>query len=191
MSTLLSESGCQYIRPAAIIPEEQPTGDVMDLNLSSTAANPTGDGEGNEEFVRVLIIGSGPAGLSAALYAARADLDPVVLTGMELGGQVSLTYAVENYPGFPDGVGGMEMVDLFQKQAQRFGARIEFDLASEVDLSDRPFKVKTQNGKLYSAESLIITTGASAVHLDVPGENEGESFLDSLCRKCHHRASTR
>jgi thioredoxin reductase (NADPH) len=156
----------------------------MDLNLSSTAANPTGDGEEDEEFVRVLIIGSGPAGLSAALYAARADLDPVVLTGMELGGQVSLTFAVENYPGFPEGIGGMEMVDLFQKQAQRFGAQIEFDLASEVDLSERPFKVKTQNGKSYSAESLIISTGASAIHLNVPGEEEFTGRGVSYCATC-------
>jgi thioredoxin reductase (NADPH) len=156
----------------------------MDLNLNDTTTNPTGDGEGNEEFVRVLIIGSGPAGLSAALYAARADLDPVVLTGMELGGQVSLTFAVENYPGFPEGIGGMEMVDLFQKQAQRFGAQIEFDLAAEVDLSERPFKVKTQNGKLYSAESLIISTGASAIHLNVPGENEFTGRGVSYCATC-------
>jgi thioredoxin reductase (NADPH) len=135
----------------------------MDLNIKGAGAIPTGNGEDNEEFVRVLIIGSGPAGLSAALYAARADLEPVVLTGMELGGQVSLTFAVENYPGFPEGIGGMELVDLFQKQAERFGARMEFDLAAEVDLSERPFKVKTQNGKLYLAETLIISTGASAV----------------------------
>ena len=156
----------------------------MDLNLSSTAATPTGDSEENEEFVRVLVIGSGPAGLAAALYAARADLDPLVLTGMELGGQVSLTFAVENYPGFPEGIGGMEMVDLFQKQAQRFGARVEYDLASEVDFSERPFKVKTQNGKVYSAESVIISTGASAVHLNVPGENEFTGRGVSYCATC-------
>lgn len=156
----------------------------MDLNLSSTAATPTGDSEEIEEFVRVLVIGSGPAGLAAALYAARADLDPLVLTGMELGGQVSLTFAVENYPGFPEGIGGMEMVDLFQKQAQRFGARIEYDLASEVDFSERPFKVKTQNGKVYSAESVIISTGASAVHLNVPGENEFTGRGVSYCATC-------
>lgn len=156
----------------------------MDLNLNKSTANPTGGSENDEEFVRVLVIGSGPAGLSAALYAARADLDPVVLTGLELGGQVSLTFAVENYPGFPEGIGGMEMVDLFQKQAQRFGARIEFDLASEVDFSERPFKVKTQNGKSYLAESVIISTGASAVHLNVPGEDEFTGRGVSYCATC-------
>jgi thioredoxin reductase (NADPH) len=156
----------------------------MDLNFNSTGSIPPGSGEDDQEFVRVLIIGSGPAGLSAALYAARADLEPLVLTGMELGGQVSLTYAVENYPGFPEGIGGMELVDLFQKQAERFGARIEFDLAAEVDLSERPFKVKTQNGKSYLAESLIISTGASAVHLDVPGENELTGRGVSYCATC-------
>jgi len=156
----------------------------MDLNLGGTATNPSSNGDDQEEFVRVLVIGSGPAGLSAALYAARADLDPVVLTGMELGGQVSLTFAVENYPGFPEGIGGMELVDLFQKQAQRFGARIEFDLAAEVDFSDRPYKVKTQNGKSYLAESVIISTGASAVHLNVPGENEFTGRGVSYCATC-------
>lgn len=156
----------------------------MDFNLSQSGVNPADGGERNEERVKVLIIGSGPAGLSAALYAARADLEPVVLTGLELGGQVSLTYTVENYPGFPEGVGGMEMVDLFQKQAERFGAKMEFDLAAEVDLSDRPFKVKTQNGNLYLAETLIISTGASAVHLDIPGENEFTGRGVSYCATC-------
>ena len=115
----------------------------MELNLNSLADKSPSPEGGQEEAVRVLIIGSGPAGLSAALYAARADLEPVVLTGMELGGQVSLTFAVENYPGFPEGIGGMELVELFQKQAERFGARLEYDLAAEVDFSERPFKVVT------------------------------------------------
>ena len=156
----------------------------MDLNLQSMAANPASPGGDQEEAVRVLIIGSGPAGLSAALYAARADLEPVVLTGMELGGQVSLTLAVENYPGFPEGIGGMELVELFQKQAERFGARLEYDLAGEVDFSERPYKVVTQNGKRYSAESIIITTGASAIHLNVPGEDEFTGRGVSYCATC-------
>jgi thioredoxin reductase (NADPH) len=154
----------------------------MDFSLSElTQASENGAGE---EEVRVLILGSGPAGLSAALYAARANLDPVVLTGMELGGQVSLTHIVENYPGFPEGVGGMEMVELFQKQAERFGARIEIDTAAQVDLSQRPFRVKTYSEKIYLAETLIITTGASALHLNVPGENEFTGRGVSYCATC-------
>jgi thioredoxin reductase (NADPH) len=153
----------------------------MDMSENNKSSD---NGNDNVESVKILIIGSGPAGLSAALYGARADLDPVVLTGMELGGQVSLTFAVENYPGFPDGIGGMELVDLFQKQAERFGARIEFDLATEVDLSERPFNVKTQNGKQYLAETLIICTGASAIHLNVPGENEFVGRGVSYCATC-------
>ena len=156
----------------------------MDLNLSGITANSDSQAGAQPEFVRVLIIGSGPAGLSAALYAARADLEPVVLTGLELGGQVSLTFAVENYPGFPDGIGGMELVELFQKQAERFGARLEYDLAAEVDFSERPYKVLTQNGKSYLAESVIITTGASAVHLNVPGESEFTGRGVSYCATC-------
>jgi thioredoxin reductase (NADPH) len=111
-------------------------------------------------------------------------MNPVVLTGMELGGQVSLTYVVENYPGFPDGVGGLEMVELFQKQAERFGARVEYDSAMEVDLSERPFRVKTQSDKVYLAGALIITTGASAVHLNVPGESEFTGRGVSYCATC-------
>jgi thioredoxin reductase (NADPH) len=156
----------------------------MDLNLSILPTQGASVGTPESERVRMLILGSGPAGLSAALYAARADLNPVVLTGLELGGQVSLTYIVENYPGFPEGIGGMEMVDLFQKQAERFGARVEVDSAAEVDLSRRPFKVRTQNGKIYLAETLIIATGASARHLNVPGETELIGRGVSYCATC-------
>jgi thioredoxin reductase (NADPH) len=151
----------------------------MDFNLTNFSTSKSGD----VEQVRVLIIGSGPAGLSAGLYAARADLEPVILTGMVHGGQVSLTYTVENYPGFPDGIGGQEMVELFQKQAERFGARIEFDSATEVDLSQRPFRVKTYN-KEYLAESLIIASGATPRHLNVSGENELTGRGVSYCATC-------
>jgi thioredoxin reductase (NADPH) len=150
----------------------------MEFNLSNLSAPSAG-----EIPVKVLILGSGPAGLSAALYAARADLAPVVLSGMELGGQVSLTYTVENYPGFPDGVGGSQLVELFQKQAERFGAKVEFDTASEVDLSKRPFRVSTYNA-IYLADSLIITTGATPRQLEVPGERELTGRGVSYCATC-------
>jgi thioredoxin reductase (NADPH) len=152
----------------------------MDFNMSSVSGGP---GETEEQHVKVLVIGSGPAGFTAALYAARADMEPVVLTGMEHGGQVSLTYVVENYPGFPEGVGGSEMVELFQKQAERFGARVEFDTAVEVDLSQRPFRVQTYN-TTYLAESLIISTGATPRHLNVPGEVELTGRGVSYCATC-------
>ncbi len=151
----------------------------MDFSLTGLSTSKA-DGE---EHIKVLIIGSGPAGLSAALYAARADLAPVVLTGMELGGQVSLTHIVENYPGFPEGVGGAELVELFQKQAERFGTRIEFDTVTEVDFSTRPFRVQTYNG-VYLADTLIITTGATPRHLEVPGETELTGRGVSYCATC-------
>ena len=156
----------------------------MDFSLKSVSTSPSSSEDTREEAVKVLILGSGPAGLSAALYAARAELRPVVLTGMALGGQVALTHAVENYPGFPDGIGGMEMVELFQKQAERFGTRIEFDTASEVDLSNRPYVVRTLNGIRYLADTLIITTGASARSLNVPGEKELTGRGVSYCGTC-------
>jgi thioredoxin reductase (NADPH) len=156
---------------------------MANLNFTNLAANSKKNNSRSGEPVKVLILGSGPAGFSAALYAARADLNPVVLTGMELGGQVSLTYTVENYPGFPDGIGGQEMVELFQKQAERFGARVEFDTALEVDLSERPFYVRTYNTE-YLAETLIITTGATPVHLNVPGEVELTGRGVSYCATC-------
>ena len=152
----------------------------MDFNLTNFSS---GNSESGEKHVKVLVIGSGPAGLAAALYAARADLNPVVLAGMELGGQVSLTYTVENYPGFPDGVGGPELVELFQKQAERFGAVVEFDSATEVDLSHRPFQVQTYS-TTYLADSLIISTGATSRHLNIPGETELTGRGVSYCATC-------
>lgn len=152
----------------------------MDINLMNLSSSKPTKGEIS---TRVLILGSGPAGLSAALYAARADLDPIVLTGMELGGQVSLTNIVENYPGFPEGVGGNELVELFQKQAERFGTKLEFDTASEVDLSKRPFKVQTFNST-YLADTLIVSTGATSRRLDIPGETELTGRGVSYCATC-------
>lgn len=153
---------------------------MMNFNLTGFSSAPSSN---EETHVKVLILGTGPAGLTAALYAARADLEPVVLTGMEHGGQVSLTYTVENYPGFPEGVGGTELVELFQKQAERFGAKLEFDTATEVDLSSRPFRVTTYN-KTYLADALIISTGATPRHLDIPGEKELTGRGVSYCATC-------
>lgn len=137
----------------------------------------------NGKHVKVLVIGSGPAGYAAALYAARAELEPVVLTGMQLGGQAALTFTIENYPGFPEGVGGPELGELFQKQAEHFGATTEFDTANGVDFSQRPFKVTTDSGE-YLADSVIISTGASPNHLNIPGEEILTGKGVSYCGTC-------
>lgn len=152
----------------------------MALNLSGLSSEKD---QNSGQPVKVLILGSGPAGLTAALYAARAEMNPLVITGMELGGQAALTHTIENYPGFPEGVGGSQLGELFQKQAERFGARIEFDTASAVDLSRRPFKVTTYNAE-YLAETLIISTGASPNHLKVPGEDALTGRGVSWCATC-------
>lgn len=135
------------------------------------------------KHVKVLVLGAGPAGLSAALYAARADLEPVVLTGMQLGGQAALTHTIENYPGFPEGVGGAQLGELFQKQAEHFGAKVEYDMAHEVDLTQRPFKVVTDSGE-YRAETLVLSTGANPTHLNIPGEIELTGRGVSYCATC-------
>jgi thioredoxin reductase (NADPH) len=137
----------------------------------------------NAKHVKVLVLGSGPTGNAAALYAARAELQPVVLTGMQLGGQAALTYTIENYPGFPEGVGGAQLGELFQKQAEHFGTVTEFDLANSVDLSKRPFKVTTDSSE-YLADVLIIGTGASPTHLEIPGEVELTGRGVSYCATC-------
>jgi thioredoxin reductase (NADPH) len=151
----------------------------MEFNVT----NLSGMEEEEHHPYKVLVLGSGPAGWSAALYAARAELNPLVLTGMEIGGQAALTHTIENYPGFPDGVGGSQLGELFQKQAERFGARVEYDTATEVDLSKRPFTIKTY-GQEFKAETLIISTGASPTHLNVPGEVELTGKGVSYCATC-------
>ena len=152
----------------------------MNFNLNAMSGNVSDSNTGPK---KVLILGSGPAGLSAALYAARAELEPLVLTGMELGGQAATTNTIENYPGFPEGVGGAELGELFQKQAEKFGAKVEFETATAVDLSSRPFKVSTYDRE-FLAETLIITTGASPNHLNIPGEKELTGRGVSYCGTC-------
>jgi len=139
--------------------------------------------DADSEVLDVLILGSGPAGLSAAIYAARAELEPVVLTGLQMGGQAALTNEIENYPGFPDGVGGSELGELMQKQAERFGAKVEYELATELDLSARPFRVQTENKQIL-AKSLIIATGASPIYLNIEGEKELTGKGVSYCGTC-------
>lgn len=153
--------------------------------MTFTPSHTPFDDEGLETHgpYKVLILGGGPTGLSAALYAARAELNPLVLTGLQIGGQVAITHAVENYPGFPDGVGGPELVELFQKQAERFGAVLEFDSAVAVDFSQHPFRVKGYNA-IYEAETVIIATGATPRKLEIPGEVEFTGRGVSYCGTC-------
>ena len=132
----------------------------------------------------IIIIGSGPAGLTAAIYAARANQTPLLITGNEIGGQIATTNEVENYPGFPDGITGPELVAVMQKQAERFGARVEIDYVTKVNLKTHPFELETENGKTYHAKSLIVATGASARKLDVPGEKELAGRGVSYCATC-------
>ncbi len=153
----------------------------MEFKLGGITAGPSASD--TPERTKLLILGSGPAGLTAALYAARAGLEPLVLTGLEIGGQVALTHIVENYPGFPEGVGGQELVDRFKAQAERFGARLVMDTATEVNLQTRPFQVKTY-GNTYEADALIIATGASPRKLGVPGEAEFTGRGVSYCATC-------
>lgn len=152
----------------------------MDLQFSSMKVEKTKE---NNQIEKMIIIGSGPAGLAAALYAARAEVSPLVLTGTEVGGQASLTYMIENYPGYPEGVGGIEMGELFRKQAERFGARIEYETANQVDFSSRPFRISAY-GRDYLTETVIIATGASPNHLGVPGEKELTGRGVSYCATC-------
>ncbi len=132
---------------------------------------------------QVIIIGSGPAGLTAALYTARAQLEPLVFVGDTLGGQVAISSEIENYPGFPEGLTGPELGQLFQKQAERFGARLEYDTITGLDLSVRPFKVIAYGGE-REAHALIIATGSSPRKLGVPGEEEFAGRGVSYCATC-------
>lgn len=140
--------------------------------------------DGTIEKVHVLIIGSGPAGYSAAIYASRANLKPVLYQGIQPGGQLTITTEVENYPGYPDGIQGPEMMVDFEKQAKRMGADIRFGLATKVDFSKQPYKVEIDEEKWIEADAIIIATGASAKWLGLESEQRLNGFGVSACAVC-------
>jgi thioredoxin reductase (NADPH) len=133
--------------------------------------------------VRLAIIGSGPAGYTAAIYAARAELEPIVIAGAAFGGQLMITTEVENYPGFPEGVAGPELVELFQKQAERFGAQIRFDDAVAIDFGKRPFAAETETER-FEADAVVVATGAQAKWLGLPSEQKYVNRGVSACATC-------
>jgi thioredoxin reductase (NADPH) len=136
------------------------------------------------EKVECLIIGSGPAGYTAAIYAARADMKPVMYEGLQPGGQLTITTEVENYPGYPDGIQGPEMMDLFKKQAERLGADIRYGMVTSVDFSGYPHMVTVDETHVIEAESVIIATGASAKWLGLPSEQRLNGSGVSACAVC-------
>ena len=138
----------------------------------------------SKEPLKVLIIGSGPAGYTAAIYAARAGLKPVLLTGGEPGGQLTTTNDVENFPGYPDGINGPQMMVDLQKQAERFGTEIHYKLVTAADFSTYPFKLTVDEKEEITTESVIIATGATAKYLGLPSEKKFANKGVSACAVC-------
>jgi thioredoxin reductase (NADPH) len=138
----------------------------------------------NRENIRCLIIGSGPAGYTAAIYAARADLKPVVYQGLQPGGQLTITTEVDNFPGYPQGIKGPEMMEDLKKQAERFGTEVRFGIITQVNFSQRPFSAVADDGKTISAETVIIATGATAMWLGLESEKKFMGQGVSGCATC-------
>lgn len=136
------------------------------------------------EHIRCLIVGSGPAGFTAAIYASRANLSPVLYEGIEPGGQLTTTTQIENFPGYPEGVDGTQMMDDLRRQAQRFGANIRRGIVTEVDLSSRPFRVRIDGEHEIEAEAMIVATGASARYLGLESESRFRGMGVSACATC-------
>lgn len=151
----------------------------LDLNEESKVP-----GIEKTEKVRCLIIGSGPAGYTAAIYAARANLKPVLYTGMQMGGQLTTTTEVENFPGYPDGITGPEMMEQFKKQAERFGTDVRFGVAADADFSGKPFIVTFDDNTRISADAVIIATGATARYLGIEAETKYAGMGVSACATC-------
>ncbi|MDS0293185.1 NAD(P)/FAD-dependent oxidoreductase [Halogeometricum luteum] len=136
------------------------------------------------EHRKLIVAGSGISGLSAAIYAGRSNNEPLVFEGDEPGGQLTLTTEVENYPGFPEGISGPELIQNMKKQAERFGAEIDHGIVQNVDASDRPFTVTMKNGDVYTADAIIAASGASARTLEIPGEDDLMGYGLSTCATC-------
>ncbi|RBI64342.1 glutaredoxin 3 [halophilic archaeon] len=155
----------------------------LDEKLNLAVAD-GGEEESSPEHRRLIVSGSGIAGLTAAIYAARANNDPLVLQGDEPGGQLTLTTDVENYPGFPDGISGPDLINNMQEQAERFGAEVKNGIVEDVDDDSRPFRVELSNGDVYTTDALIAASGASARTLSIPGEDELMGYGVSTCATC-------
>ena len=138
----------------------------------------------NTEKLQVLIIGSGPAGYTAGIYASRADLSPVLYTGLQAGGQLTQTTEVENFPGYPEGIGGTELMDDLRKQAERFGVDIREGIATKADLSQAPYKITIDDDKVIEADTVIISTGATAKYLGLEDEKKYAGMGVSACATC-------
>ena len=155
---------------------------IKTMNINE--GGPSEGGPQDTEAVKCLIIGSGPAGYTAAIYAARANLEPVMYTGMEMGGQLTTTTEVENYPGYPEGVTGPAMMEDFKKQAERFGTDVRFGVATKVDFSAYPHKVIIDDKKTIEARVVILATGATAKYLGIEAEEKYSGMGVSACATC-------